>query len=323
MTPSQSVLITCGHLIRNIDKFLSTFEDAGIGITVPDLKGQQFDDLEMKTLLKGHDIAILGDDVITADVIKCALPRLKALIKWGIGTDNIDLSSAKSLGLPVYNTPGQFSGEVADLAIGMMLTLARQIHIIDKNVRQGHWLRIEGESIEGSQAHIVGMGNIAQAIKKRLIAFDVKVTGSDPLPQAPIPDFPCVDLKTGLTNADWVFIACAMTGDNFHLINDELFASFKPGARIINIARGPLIEEKSLIKHLNSGHISGAGLDVFESEPLSPSNSLSAMPNVLLGSHGGSSTRQAINRVNILTVEMAIKFLTNGYADEQFNQVII
>lgn len=321
MTSSPSVLITCGHLIRNIDHFQGSFEQAGISITVPNLQGQQFDSTEMAKLLPGHDTAILGDDFVTNDVIKEALPVLKALIKWGIGTDNIDLEAAKNMGIPVYNTPGQFSGEVADLAIGMMLSLARQIHTIDHNVRSGNWLRVEGESIEGSTAHIIGMGNIAQSIKKRLLAFDVSVTGSDPAMASSTPDFPKVDMTAGLAKADWVFVACAMTSDNIHMINDAALSAMKPGARIINVARGPLIDEKSLIQHLASGHISAAGLDVFEQEPFAQDNPLKKFPNVLLGSHGGSSTRQAIHRVNALTVKMVIEMVQKGLLDNRFNQV--
>lgn len=321
MTKSPSMLISCGHLIRNIDQFRFFFERAGVRITIPNLTGQQFNSREMAELLKGHDAAILGDDFITQDVIEAALPRLKALIKWGIGTDNIDLASTKASQIPVYNTPGQFSGEVADLAIGMMLTLARQINVIDQKVREGMWYRVEGESIEGSNAHIIGMGNIAHAIKKRLVAFEVNVTGSDPFTFNATNDFPCVELKSGLAEADWVFVACALTNENVHMIDDDVIRSMKTGARIINVARGGLIDENSLINHLSSGHLLGAGLDVFENEPFSPSNPLAKFPNVLLGSHGGSSTRQAIHRVNKLTVKMALELLSEGHLGSTYNQV--
>jgi D-3-phosphoglycerate dehydrogenase / 2-oxoglutarate reductase len=321
MTSSPSVLISCGHLIRNIQQFRGFFEEAGVKITVPNLVGQQFNGDEMTELLKGHDTAILGDDTVTEQAIKAAFPKLRALIKWGIGTDNIDLIATKLSGIPVYNTPGQFSGEVADLAIGMMLTLARQINIIDQRVRNGEWYRVEGESIGGSRAHIIGMGNIAQSIKKRLVAFDVDVTGSDPFALPSNNDFPCVELKYGLADADWVFVACALTDNNSHLINDDVIKCMKRGARLINVARGALVDEVSLINHLASGHLLGAGLDVFENEPFSPLNPLTKFPNVLLGSHGGSSTRQAINRVNMLTVRMALKVLSEGQLDDQHNQV--
>ena len=321
MTSSPSVFIGCGHLIRNIDLFREAFDKAGLRITVPTLTGQQFSADEMLRLLPGHDTAILGDDHVTAEVITAALPQLKALIKWGIGTDNIDLATAKVANIPVYNTPGQFSGEVADLAIGMMLTLARQINRIDHHVREGQWLRVEGESIEGSRAHIIGMGNIAQSIARRLTAFDVTVTGSDPFPPPSSDAFPKVELTEGVENADWVFVACALTSDNVHLVDGPLMTAMKPGARIINVARGPLIDEASLITHLASGHLHGAGLDVFEKEPFSPENPLAKMPNVVLGSHGGSSTRQAIHRVNALTVKMAIELLEQGALDNRYNQV--
>jgi len=320
MTPSPSVLITCGHLIRNIQDFRSLFDKAEVKITVPQLVGQQFDAIEMLKLLPGHSTAILGDDHVTAEVLQASRPDLKALIKWGIGTDNIDLESAKLMDVPVFNTPGQFSSEVADLAVGMMLSLARQINFVDYNVRKGNWLRVEGESISGSKAHIIGMGNIGQSIAKRLAAFDVSVSGSDPQSKNFSSEFQCVDLKTGVTDADWVFVACALTTHNVHLVDDELMSMMKVGARIINVARGPLIEESSLVKHLSTGHLQGAGLDVFETEPFSSQNPLAQLPNVLLGSHGGSSTKQAIHRVNALTVKMALEFIAAGSLNRDYNR---
>jgi len=320
MTPSPSVLITCGHLIRNIQDFRSLFDKAEVKITVPQLVGQQFDAIEMLKLLPGHSTAILGDDHVTAEVLQASRPNLKALIKWGIGTDNIDLESAKLMDVPVYNTPGQFSSEVADLAVGMMLSLARQINFVDRNVRKGNWLRVEGDSISGSKAHIIGMGNIGQSIAKRLVAFEVGVSGSDPQSKDFSSEFQCVDLKTGVTDADWVFVACALTTDNIHLVDDELMSVMKVGARIINVARGPLIEETSLVKHLSTGHLRGAGLDVFETEPFSSQNPLAQLPNVLLGSHGGSSTKQAIHRVNDLTVKMALEFISAGSLNRDYNR---
>ena len=220
----------------------------------------------------------------------------------------------------LFLIPGQFSSEVADLAVGMMLSLARQINFVDYNVREGNWLRVEGESISGSKAHIIGMGNIGQSIAKRLAAFDVSVSGSDPKSKNFSSEFQCVDLKTGVTDADWVFVACALTTDNVHLVDDELMSVMKVGARIINVARGPLIEETSLVKHLSTGHLQGAGLDVFETEPFSSQNPLAQLPNVLLGSHGGSSTKQAIHRVNALTVKMALEFIAAGSLNRDYNR---
>lgn len=321
MKQLRSVLIGCGHLIRNIRDFQHLFQDVGLTPTVPNLNGQQFSESEMLKLLPGHTTAIIGDDQITRKVLEAASPDLKALIKWGIGTDNIDLCSARAMQIPVYNTPGHFSGEVADLAIGMMLTLARQINTIDKQVREGNWLRLEGESIEGSSAHIIGMGNIGQSIAKRLIAFDVKVTGSDPRPLKLSKRFKNVDMNSTIAEVDWVFLACELNQENFKLVNDSLISKMKKGVRIINVARGLLVDETALIKHLASGHVSGVGLDVFEQEPLSPNNPLASFPNVVLGNHGGSSTRQAIKRVNELTVKMAIEILFDKFDAEQYNQV--
>ena len=316
-----SIFIGCGHLIRNIEDFRGLFAKSGATITVPSLDSQQFNESEMIKYLPGHVTAILGDDQVTARVLDASSPTLRAIIKWGIGTDNIDLEASERLGIPVYNTPGQFSGEVAELAIGMMLSLARNINHIDKSVRLGKWQRYEGKSIGGTKAHIVGMGNIGQSIAERLVAFNVDVTGSDPHPLTVSDSFPKVDIQSGVKDADWVFIACALTSENIHIIDDKLISSMKPECQIINVARGALIDEKALYKHLISGHVLGAALDVFEEEPFSPENPLAALPNVLLGSHGGSSTREAIHRVNKLTVNMALKIVSDDILENDFNQI--
>ena len=321
MTRTASIFIGCGHLIQNIDNFRSSLAEAGILTTLPKLVAQHFNSNEMSSLLPGHDIAILGDDHVTANVMKRATPDLKAIIKWGIGTDNIDLEAAQTFGIPVYNTPGQFSSEVADLAIGMMLTLARQINIIDRHVRDGQWLRIEGESIEGAKAHIMGRGNIGKAIAKRLSAFDVILSGSDPAPKQLQDSFPCVSLNSGIVDADWIFVACPLNERNSHILDDSLMSKMKTGASIINVSRGGLIDETALCKHLSNGRLRGAALDVFEIEPFTRKNPLRKFPNVILGSHGGSSTRQAIQRVNHLTVKMAIDLLTNSPNCKYFNRV--
>lgn len=321
MTKRPSVLIACGHLIRNIAKYSDAFAQAGVDIHVPNLYGQQFSEEEMLTLLPAHEVAILGDDHVTARVINASKNRVKALVKWGIGTDNIDLDAAKAANIPVFNTPAQFSNEVADLALGMMLCLARQIHQVDHQVREGTWLRVEGESIAGSNAHIIGMGNIAHAIAKRLLAFEVILTGSDPYDVPHSDAFPRVEIKEGIANADWVFVACALTPDNIHLINEATLSAMKPGARLINISRGALIDEAALIRHLKCGHLAGAALDVFEHEPFSPQNPLASFSQVILGSHSGSSTKHAISKVNALTVEMAIALTFSSGIDEAFNRV--
>ena len=151
---------------------------------------------------------------------------------------------------------------------------------------------VEGESIAGSKAHIIGMGNIGQSIAKRLAAFNVSVSGSDPQFIDFSSEFHCVDLKTGIADADWVFVACALTTDNIHLVDDELMSAMKVGARIINVARGPLIKESSLVKHLSTGHLQGLVWTFLKRNHFHPKTPL---PNCQM-SYLGVTVAQALNK---------------------------
>lgn len=311
---ASRILVTCGHLQRHIGRYEAEIRANGIDVWVPQLIGQQFDAAEMAAMLPEAETVVAGDDDLTGEAIESGVRgRLRSIVKWGIGTDNVDKAAAARLGIPVYNTPGMFSDEVADLALGHVLCLARHLHKMDRAVRAGAWSRYEGTSLSGKTAGVVGLGAIGQAIAKRCTAFGMKVIGSDVATIEPALSSACgatqTSFETVLKEADILILACSLTPENRHLMNDTAFTRMKQGAMLINVARGPIIDEAALVAALDSGKIGSAGLDVFEIEPLPMDSPLRRFDNCLFGTHGGSGTSEAVQRVNRATIDIALALL--------------
>ncbi len=308
-------LVTCLHLQRHFSKFRSQYEDLGVSAALPDIPGQQLDGAGMLRHIEGVDAVIAGDDVISADVLRAGKASgLKAVIKWGIGTDSIDKVAAKDLGIPVYNTPGVFSDEVADLALSLLLDLVRQTHRMHASVLSGEWLKIEGRSLAGMTAGVIGLGSIGLGIARRTSAFgmrtigyDVRAADSGELARCGAEQVP---LELLLSQSNVVLIACNLTPENRHLIGKSAFAQMQDGSFIVNVSRGPLIDESALVGAMASGKIAGAGLDVFENEPLPVDAPLRAYADrCVFTTHNGSNTREAVARINQMTTDILFDVL--------------
>lgn len=311
------VLVTCHHLLRHIDDYRDRFEAADIELVLPEASGQQFSSNEMLDLIQGVDTCILGDDFVDRAVLETGKESgLKAIIKWGIGTDSIDKESAAELGIPVRNTPGTFAEEVADAAFALILMLTRGYHLMHASVQDGGWLKIQGRTLAGSTMGVVGLGSIGRAVGRRGTAFGMTVIGSDPvtIPSDALSPAGITQkaLETVIADSDFLVLACNLTPDNHHLISAESLAKMKPGATLANVARGPLVKEVDLIDALKSGHLAGAALDVFETEPLPQNSPLRDFDNVVFGTHNGSNTREGVDRVNEMTVSMALEIVAQS-----------
>jgi len=309
------ILITCVHLTRHFDSFRQQYEDAGIEVVIPPLEGQQFSASEMAHHIIGVDAVIAGDDDIDATVLDAGKAScLKAVIKWGIGTDGIDKAHAAHLGIPVYNTPGVFGEEVADLALSHLLMLARKTHLMDRSIRDGGWLKAEGRSLSGLTAGVIGLGSIGRAIARRATAFGMHAVGYDVMEidngELAAIGATQIALNTVFEQSDVLFLACALTSENHHLIDQKTISKMKPQAFIINVSRGPLIDEAALADALTEGRVAGAGLDVFEQEPL-PANSplRKHQDRCTFSTHNGSNTAEAVKRINQMTTDIAFDVL--------------
>jgi D-3-phosphoglycerate dehydrogenase / 2-oxoglutarate reductase len=307
----MKVLVTCPPMLRLIDEFKPIFSAKGIEISCPDVV-QTLSVEELKILVPQYDGWIIGDDPANKEVFTAAKAgNLKAAVKWGVGVDNVDFVAAKELNIPVINTPRMFGGEVADIAMGYVIALARQTFLIDRGVRDGKWLKPSGISLANKTVALVGFGDIGRNTAKRLLAADMKVIAYDPYFQT-APGLEAVQSAQWadrLEEADFIVLTCALTPENKHMVNAETLAKAKPGIRVVNVARGPLIDEAALIAALTSGQVHSAALDVFEVEPLPIDSLLQQFERCIFGSHNGSNTVDAVHRASEKAISLLFDFL--------------
>ncbi|RKZ03779.1 phosphoglycerate dehydrogenase, partial [Candidatus Fermentibacteria bacterium] len=238
--------------------------------------------------------------------------KLKAAVKWGIGVDNVDFDACHDLNIPITNTPNMFGSEVADVAIGYIVGLARQTFYIDREIRTNNaWPKPAGMSLEGKVIGVVGFGDIGFHTAKRLAGFDVAVMVYDPGVSGDrgLNYVQRLDWPTGLNDLDFLVFTCNLNDKNHHMLNAETISMLKPGALVVNVARGPLIDERALIAALSSGHLPAVALDVFEEEPLPESSPLRQMPSCIFGSHNSSNTVEGVRRATEEAIDKIAGFL--------------
>lgn len=316
---SFRVLVTCTPMLMSLEECQERFKAEGLEVVAPKID-QQLSEAELSAMIADFDGVITGDDPFTEQVLEIGRKgRLRAIVKWGIGLNAIDLEAAKRLGIYVSNTPGMFGDEVADTVLGYMLLLARGLHKIDAAVRRGEWLKIQGTSLRGRVGGIIGVGSIGSALAPRFRALGMQVLGYHTHPIDPSfcqeTGLQQVELEDLLRSADCIALCCSLNPENYHLLDEETFSMMKDGVWIVNVARGALIDENALITALESGKVGGAALDVFESEPLSSDHPLLQYSQVIVGSHNASNTKEAVLRVNQLTIDILVRELRRIYAE--------
>ena len=308
---NQKVLVTCPHLQKTIDLYKDRLAKKGIEVEVPPLV-QQLSEAELLEIIDRFDGVIAGDDPFTAQVLQKG-KRLKVIAKWGIGVDAIDLAAAARLGISVKNTPDVFADEVGDVALGYIILLARQLHQMDKSVRAGGWQQIPGMTLRGKILGVIGVGSIGRGIARRGAAVGMSVLGYDvqEIPESVQAELgvQSVGLEELLQRADFISLSCNLTPENYHLLSDDEFELMKLGVYVVNVARGPLIDESALVAALDSGKVAGAALDVLEVEPLPIESPLRQFDQCIFGTHNGSHTREAVLRVNDLAIHNLLQGL--------------
>jgi D-3-phosphoglycerate dehydrogenase len=307
----MKVLVTCPPMLGMIDEFIGPARERGIEL-VPAKVTQTLSEAELVELLPAYEGWIIGDDPATRRVFEAGKAgNLKAAVKWGIGVDNVDFAACKDLGIPIINTPNMFGGEVADVAVGYVIGLARQLFLIDRQIRDGRWPKPAGMSLAGKRVALVGFGDIGRSVARRLAAFDMALVAYDPgvegdggiagVERAAWPD--------RIGEADFIVFTCALNAHNRHMLDEAVLGQVKPGASIVNVARGPLIDEPALVRALQSSRVGAAALDVFETEPLRADSPLRDMPRCIFGSHNGSNTRDAVRRASHEAMDRLCGFL--------------
>ena len=304
MTPR--ILITCAQMQVELPEHAERLVAAGYELVVPELRGQQFGEDELVGLLDGVVGMIAGDDPLTDRVLSSA-GGLRVLVRWGIGMDSVDHAAAARLGIVVRNTPAVFGDEVADSALAYVLLLARRHHLVDAAVRAGGWPKVEGLTLSGQRAGVVGLGSIGRAIAARCAAFGMDVVAYDPY--AADGDVPTVALDELLATSRFVILAAPLTDQTHHLVDDAALSRMRPDGYLVNVGRGPLVDEAALARALSEQRIAGAGLDVFECEPLPADSPLRDLPGLVLGAHNGSNTRQGVARASAAAVDILLREL--------------
>lgn len=265
----------------------------------------------------GHEFTVVVTNATTgaSAELMSRLPRLQAICSVGVGLDAIDIAAARRQGVVVSNTPDVLNDCVADLAMGMLIDVARGMSAADRHVRRGDWSAkghaALGTRVSGKRLGLLGMGNIARAIAARANGFsmDIHYHCRTPKPQLAWPYEPSL---TKLAEwADFLVVACSGGPGTRHLVSAEVLRSLGPNSFLVNVARGSVVDEAALIDVLQTGRLGGAALDVFENEPHVPVQ-LTMMDKVVLLSHIGSATRETRRAMVDLLLANVRSFVESG-----------
>lgn len=289
------------------DEAIEQMRAAGLSVDVRDDISAE----ELPTVLPNYDgVVVRSRTKIRRDLIE-ACPNLKVIVRGGVGLDTIDHEYAKSKGIAVMNTPLASSASVAELTIGFMFMLARSLYQATASMKAETWDKKSfiGDEIGGKTLGLIGIGNIGRETAKRAAALGMTVIAYDPY----VKDgngIPLVTLDELLARADYISLHLPKTPESANMIGAAQFAKMKDGVRIINCARGGIIDEDALYDALTSGKVAGAALDVFAEEP--PTDwKLMKLNNVIGSPHIGASTKEAQARVGAEVAEKLIAFARN------------
>jgi D-3-phosphoglycerate dehydrogenase / 2-oxoglutarate reductase len=279
------------------DKQLVEQLEAAVGKVDYNQTGRPLTTAELRDLLSGCDGFIAGLDYIDRTALEAA-DRLKVIARYGAGVDRIDLDYARARGIIVTNTPGANAVSVAELTVGLMLSLARMIPAANVMTHAGEWPRLSGVSLSGKVIGLIGFGAIGQAVARRLQGFGGEVIAADPFALARTAQeygIILVNLDTVIARSDFLSLHVPVLPETNLMVNDTFLSCMKPGSFLINTARGELIDETALLNALVCGHLRGAALDCFSAEPPGAEHALLALPQVIVTPHAGAHTDDAVN----------------------------
>lgn len=304
------------------DAAVQIFRDAGVEVDFQPQLGK--DPAKLAEIIGNYDgLAIRSATKATAELLAKAT-NLKVIGRAGIGVDNVDIPAASAKGIVVMNTPFGNSITTAEHAIAMMFAVAREIPAADASTRAGKWEKSKfmGVEITGKTLGLIGAGNIGSVVASRAIGLKMKVIAYDPFLSAERAQALGIerieDVEDLLARADFVTLHVPKTEKTANILSAERIAKMKPGARIINCARGGLVDEAALAEALKSGHIAGAAFDVFSVEP-AKENPLFSAPNVVCTPHLGAATTEAQENVALQVAEQMSEYLMHGAISNALN----
>lgn len=302
------VMISAPYMMKDIETFKQFYQSLGLDVIVADVK-ERLSEVDLMKYNGKYDIVLAGDDSFTKRILTES--GVRAICKWGTGIDSFDQMSAKNLGIPIYNTENAFTVPVAQSIVGAILNHIRNLHsstILMRNSDQ--WVKIPGKTLEECTVGIIGFGNIGSQVAKYLTPFEPKILAYDISSETTVDQYDnvkSVNLDTLLANSDIICTCCTLGPSSYHILDQDAFKKMKRGVYIVNMARGKLIHQDSLIKSLQNGLVSGAALDVFEDEPLPKESLLRKMDNVMLAAHNSNSSQKYWNLVHLNTIRNSLK----------------
>jgi len=312
-TMKYKVLVTAEHIRSRIDRYKGFFVENDIDVVIPEK--DRLTESELIPIIHEYDGVVTVADQFTPAVLDRA-KRLKVISKWGTGIDTIDRDYAKKLGIKIFYTPGAFTVPVSDTTLGLILCFARNIKGLDKEVREGKWDKYEIPTLEELSLGIIGLGRIGIEVARKARVFGMKIYGND---IREILEEVLEEHGITLATKDEIYETCDfislhtdLNETSRHLINQRAFSKMKPTAVLINTSRGAVVNTDDLIGALEEKRIRGAGLDVFETEPLPMDSPLRKFENCILSPHNANSSFRYWERVHENTLNNLLIGLQNG-----------
>ena len=303
----KKVLVTSRSFGQIDDVPVAILQNAGFEIVRMDYEKKAF-----SHALPDFDALIIGAHRLDPGDLENA-KKLKIVCKHGAGLDNIPLADAARLGIAVTNVPGTNAGAVADLAMGLMLCLARRVLDSANQVKAGIWKPVMGVDVCGKTLGLLGFGAIARNVAQRAAGFSMRVLAYDPYLQAIPEGFSGVtlcSLEEVLQNADFLSLHLPLTGETRDMLKTPQLQSMKQGAYLINTARGGIVNEADLREQLLSGHLAGAAVDVLEREGEWSDQPLLGLDNVIVTSHIGMYSKEAVGQVSLICAQNTAAFFS-------------
>jgi phosphoglycerate dehydrogenase-like enzyme len=279
------------------DKRLRRELEAAVGEVIYNQCGRPLASSELREMLPGCHGFIAGLDRVDGVALESA-DQLKVIARYGAGVDNIDLKAAARKKITVTNTPHANAVSVAELTIALLLSLARSIPEAAASVRSGGWPRLQGKLLEGTVVGLVGFGSVGKEVARRLQGWGLTLLASDPFPDESLAhslNVRLVDLQQLIRESDFVSLHLPLLNETRRMVNADFFARMKPGAYLINTARGEIVDEPALLDALDTGQLGGAAVDVYAEEPPAPDSPLRRHPRLIATPHCGAHTDGAID----------------------------
>lgn len=292
-----------------------------VGKVTYNTTGHPLSTAELVEIIPDIDGYIAGLDEIDARVIEAGR-CLKVIARYGVGVDNVDLDSARRHGVIVTNTPGANSSSVAELTLGLILALSRNLIPVALRTQEGQWPRSRGVSLENKVIGLIGFGSIGQEVARKLAGFDCEIFAFDIYPneeKGKELGVTFLEKDEVIARSDILSLHCSLVPDTVHLINTNSIGKMKEGAYLVNTARGELVDEDVLLAALNDRKLAGAALDVFSRQPPSPDNPLLKHPKVIATPHMGAHTDSATNNMGWGALENCLAVLRG---EEPANRVV-